>query len=548
VANQRFERVSLELLDRIVLAAVRPLSQAPSLKTFYDRGYMLLGVALGIVLLLLWLSGHLRQPISESSPIVQSLYKWTIAKIPLPGVTDPSSASLLFLPLSLYFLCFAFPHVRRPLGSAFSRYLAMIAHSAIGLGEWCLEHQWASAFIFVTLATMVVIGGNHIVDTMQARTTTERNFLFWLGSAEAFVDTSTMTRSESDRYGQFRQLWKPDVDRYLKEQTRYHPAICLHQILETLYSGDNDSQPWLTTLRLRASQLEASMAPCDQSHSLRHTLEADRAFALSHLLIGRIYAQLAEIDHSAASLNHALDHFTVVETETNTHLDDQAYQDYRAAAFNGEGTVYASATSIMLRETSQSSASMQSLASMCMNLHDCVTRSFASYESVNQDAGCTFTLRRSLNNTIDLLSRLGANYDRFKRLAPSAVAELSALSSPASLADTIETKVRSLLECSGKEPLIPVTFVTAAQAYSVAAQLRRQANIEWRPQAFRAGTYLRLASLLDASNMGTWDLTYMCPLYTTTDGKQFLLAGITPPGDSTPDDGGILSNLDWQCH
>jgi hypothetical protein len=545
-----YERRFLAILERATLLVVRPFTSARDLASYANRGYALTGVLLAFACSIIYYLGYLREPVDEAPSLVVNLYRFTLGQISWWPWRD-TAASLVVFPFLLYALGTTNGRVRRAIGKWTVDTIIAALDLAIALGEWCLENPWKSVGIAMTLVLLFVISLSHAINAVTERQIEVRDLEYWFDAADQLVNRNTMTGSEATQYALVHARWHPGFTALLEERSKHHSVECLRESIETLYSSVPTSQVWVDTLKLRLASLEASATGCDKVHETMHDAYLDRAFALSHLLLGRVYTRLSETEADSANAIHnshlALQQFEIVEKELKTHLSKSSYVRYLGESINGQGTVYANALTITLQQaTKLDTKQIDELRSICTTSYDCVLHSYYAYdESSKSFPSCSFESKRMLNNTIDLLSRVGANYALI--LQTGVVPASVPWSSQVELATELRERLRQQVVCIDTEPFVPATLITIAQGFSVLADLQNRLGSPWQDEVRAAGLYLRLSSTFYPTGVASWDLSYFCPLYKTQVGHGEIISAVALRADYLGKPEAIVRQLDKQC-
>jgi hypothetical protein len=380
----KFERSFLAMMERTALGVVRPLTTTRDLASYANRGYVVAGVLLAGLCLALY--GYLNQPIYEAPRWIINIYNFTIGKIPWWPWRE-STNSLLQFPLVLYVAGGVLSKVRQPIGKWVLDAVLAFMNFAIALGEWCLENPWKSVLLAMALLSVFVLSLSRSITFATERQVVTHDLDYWFDSAEKLVNHNTMTGPEDEQYGAVHERWRPEFGKLLQEKSKHHSAQCLMQSMDALYSKlPVGEESWPDTLTLRLPALQNAATACDEAHESVHDPYIDRAFALSHLFLGRAYARLSETpaDQVGAVQIHysrlALEQFLIVEKELHGHMAGGDLR-YLGEAMNGKGTVYANALTVALQHSQKlSGKGLEELQSICVTSYDCVLQGFNAYQ------------------------------------------------------------------------------------------------------------------------------------------------------------------------
>jgi hypothetical protein len=296
--------------------------------------------------------------------------------------------------------------------------------------------------------------------------------------------------------------WRPEFNRVAAIPKSYsHPASTLNEMLNMVY-GRQTNEPWQSYLRTIEPDLRTILADAKRRPEFEMSSSEGRAWALLNILMGRIYIRLSRGQSTADYLMKALEHFDAVDIKRYQPGSDVSR--YQSAVSNGRGTVYANAFTVMLPPT------RVDVSQICRNAAECANAALKAYVAAGEiSEPCTFEYIRRINNTADLLVRIGSRYGEIRQL-PFERPIHKWVQSPTALADQLEAQVTQMLNCHDSGPFIPNTFLTAAESFGVCASLRRMAgdkNGEVRNK-LAAGTYFRIAHSFDKKNFPCWDLSY----------------------------------------
>lgn len=497
----RIRSFLLKFLGKSLGLAAKPFSTAGSIPTYARWGFIYLGVILLCVTALVWTTGQLNYPLSRSHPLLQGIYKFTVEKTPFKFVPD-SYLSLFAIPFVLYLALAFWPSKRAWAGEKFANLIFATLNRLIMFGEWCIEHRWATLLFIMIMVVVLSLGVNQLIGDASRERALQQDFEHWLKETQDLVERSAFTKQETERYQHARRDWNESFKRLTHHPGGYiSPAEYLNKMLDTLYQGSSEL-PWKDFLLVKLPELTELV---EKSRSdLRQELNPSerKAWELINILMGRTYVRVASETSDYAYLSKALKCFAEVKLS-----------DYLPAANNGRGTIYANAFSAFLPTKAGSLVSpeqLQPLKSVCTDSYQCAAQSLRAYEAAGTNSTkCSFQDKRRMNNSIDLLMRIGMRYDDVTQGRINPPIE-TLVESRSGLADEIERRIADLMNCNHQEPLIPTAFVTVAQAYGASAKLRLESGQDATSERIAAGTYLRLANSLEPQNVSNWELSYFC--------------------------------------
>lgn len=509
----------LRALGSVLSILARPFSSADSLKAYSNSGYLLLGLLLAVFTAILWLSGWLLYPLSRANPWIRAFYKFTTEHTVLHFIPD-SLVLLIAVPLIVYVVVgVLWPSMRRRIGEWTANSFFWTLSRAIGTGEWFIENRWWALVFIIAMVIFLSLGISRLVRESNQLSSLTQGLDHWLMETEEFIQESAFVKKEPERYAHVQHDWNNEFERILQLPGGYvHPGFYLHKMLETLYSDDKDSKhgrngdlsgaevnllSWKDELRSKLPVLTGLMDECKTS--LRSPLSAaeESSWDLLNVLMGRIYVRLSRDSKDFGELEKARDHFNAVQLPR-----------YQATANNGRGTIYANAFSAYLPGTPGAETSPDALIrlnAICSDSYRCAVEAFRSYQGgAGGGQSCSFQDKRRMNNIVDLLMRIAMQYDSVAANARAAGLIEEWIRTREALADEIEKGVENLMKCNDKGPIIPTTFVTAAQALGASATLRIQSGQDGKREAISAASYLRIANSMQPVEQADWDVYYFC--------------------------------------
>jgi hypothetical protein len=511
--KQKIRNAVLDTVEKTFALLSKPFSEAEDLEAYCRRGFYLLGILIVAITSLLWWQGILTTPLSQSNILVRSIYTAVIEKTVILSRLPDSYVTLAFLPFIVYMAVFFWPKGRRSLGELTANSFFWILNRLIGFGELCIEHRWFAFFLIICLsagiAALTTIQAERLIAERRVRT----EFEYWLEDADQFITYNPVTTPEPVAYNKVHSAWRSDFSRILTEPDgTTHPAICLNEILDELYLEQSD-RAWIDTLQLKVSDLTKTLKKCNGRPRSRLDLPEARTSALMNLLMARINVRLAEdVDVQSYSnyqeLVRALEFLKVVSDLE--YGSEESGHRYRADAFNGQGTVYGNALTAYLNSSNLKADQIENLRSVCTSPAQCAMKALIAYQNAGQGwARCSYQGKRELNNSTDLLIRIGQHYNEIaKSLTAKPLDDWAKTRS--SLASQISQHIQDLMSCNSAEPFLSTFVLTAAQGFAVSAQLKRASNEDGTADMIAAGRYLRLSNSLEPQNVSKWEYSYFC--------------------------------------
>ncbi|MFZ0772840.1 MAG: hypothetical protein WAN08_15595 [Candidatus Sulfotelmatobacter sp.] len=518
----------------------RPFARAESLEKYSNNGYWALGVAVAFGTVLCWISGLAEFSVGQAPKLWQTLYQVTLKRID-PGIASDSATPILAVPLMIYACLSLVKPARLWFGELFANALINLIDRALAAGEWCIAHRWASFFLIVLLAAAVAYGVAYEIEAFQRRQIVEHDYERWLYEAEELVEHSPMTHSEWERYRVVKSDWHATFGEVPADSDIRSPGACLDKMLDELYLS-NEERTWSEILILHSRSLEQLLETCPMS-TAKQTVRAKKTLALMNILLGRVYVRLFTVRHEPPLLVQAYRTFEKAEN-LDSFEPTNSMSGYRSAAANGRGTVYAEVLDIFMSNSMAEKSSV--LTELCADLHDCEVKAVDEYDRAAKGfMNCSFEEKRKTNNEADLLVRIGSRYDTYVSKSPEIFEAIAA--SPEALAGELEKRARLLMQCNWTGPFVPPTFVTAAQAFSVAAGLRRKARQSAIDDVRAAGFYLLTAINFEPQNISDWDLSYFCPVVNDQALKSEFRAHLDMPPEELRQTDRLLRMIQKKC-
>jgi hypothetical protein len=527
----RIRKWMLSTLNKSLCFLFAPFIRAQTLNAYASYGYAMLGIFSVGVYVYLWSRGYFSYPLSRSAPFLQSLYGFLVDELNLGFIPD-SVATVGLIPFFLYAAGFAWKPARLWLGEKCADFFFWLVGRSIVGGEWCIEHRWQTLVVIIFLVSLLTAGVYRQFERQHHENLLAHNFDDWLKHAADFVDQNPLASLEQERYEHVRVFWKNSFVRLHAAPGSYkHPAIHLNEILGIIYA-EPSQESWTDTLRERLGLLEDCVARCRNSVKAQKSDSEAQAWALVNILMGRVYVRLVQDSNDFREFPLALAHFSEADSS-----------DFRASAMNGKGTVYANAFTAYL-EGSLNEEQRKALASICSTSYRCAIKALRAYKEAARDsAPCSFSSKRRDNNITDLLSRIGMHYDR--EAPPVALGDW--ITSPEALANGIHHRIRLLMACNSREPVVSSTFVTAAQGFASSARLRLLAEKDATGDVVASSTYLRLANSFVPESVSAWEAFYFCPMLKRSETKAVFVSTLSSSYAALPDATHLLKAIEQQC-
>lgn len=532
----------LVALERFTHLISLPFAKAQSLEEYASVGYGFFGVLLGFGIAVLLRIGLGSVPISQAPIPLQVIYKWLLKRSQIE-IPEDTNAPVWVVPLLIYGALYFWKTARFWFGEIFANGFVWLVDQSLEAGEWCLERRWTSLFLVIALAAGIAFGLNHELEASRRRQILDRDYEHWLAETEDLVEHSSVSHSEFDRYRNIRSDWPKGLAAMNPHADIESTGFCLSRMLDELYSGE-DQRLWSDTLALKRESLESILNSCPPLNAGQSAL-ARRALALMNILMGRIYVRLFETLQEPSLLVGAFERFKAAEAIDLAKSTDTS-SEYHSAAINGRGTVFVEVLDAQLSPSWAGNQAMDSLRALCHDRHECAIKAYNDYEKAAESYGrCSFEDKRRVNNEVDLLVRIGSRYDEFVRNSPDTFDPW--IESPEELAAVLEERVRTLMQCNSAPPLISATFVTAAQALAIAAQLRHKMGQVPVADLRAAGFYLVLATSFEPQNAADWQLSYFCFAISNQAMEQEFRAGLDAPPEALRPTVRLLRMIRKQC-
>ena len=479
-----------------------PFQEASSLESFADRGYILFGSFLALSIIVAYqLTDVLLDPISALPEllvaIITTIFK--SAKLPAEISLDyPIVYTIAIVYLGIFFS----PKLRRKIGDFFVENLFRVVEWLISLGEWCISHRWGSVFLILLLATLLGVGTSYSVRERTDVGVLEKQFENWIGDVENLLRYSPLDGGKRQEFDVVTAEWTDRFSATLSKR-EFSRARLLADLIDSLHEKRTANTPWLTHLGEKLplyNNIFKKSHPRDiesESKSLERRVDD-----LSRVLLGRLYINFARDDCSNMP---AL-------IEADQLLTSVSNKLYRPMVANAQGRIYNCFLFHLLSGTELPQAQQEQIKNKCQDLYTCILRALHFYqEATGDEAGnCGFRDKRFRNNDLDLKAKLAIHYDSVAVRQASRGVLREWLRTKKTLANTLESGVSRLLECNSTEPLIPIVFITAAQASGAAATLQDYNTPEQDLNLHAAGVYLRLSHSFRPHDMEDWDMRCFC--------------------------------------
>jgi hypothetical protein len=480
MAQQWYRTHPLQWLDEFLSWAITPFKRAKKLEVYATRGYYLMGIVVLVVIVSLWALGFLGMMLRQLQ--LQDIRGSAFGAFGRKYL--PESIPFIVLLIILYWVVFFIKRLRVLIGGAFAGLFFGTIHLVIMAGEWCLERRWWSLFIVILLAGYITFGTFYFFDARGRDKRLEEKFKVWFEQVDNFSAESTMWNNASPKYQKEVSPFWDDYFPRITTLSSNHPAFTLHKMLEVLYADTlEDKSDWLAFRKKHLDELQNLLNSYRPPDPKKLPDDEKRAWAWMNIIVGRIYAHECDRTKDFSYCIRANELFgKVIELNQSTENKDE---NYLVAAHNGRGALY----TIALRNPQA--------VSFCLNTVTCVKGALDEYAATAGGAECSFRAMRRENNRIELLLRVGFNYNDVSKEGGINLSEVC--SSPNFKTETelgacIETKVQNVMKCINRREFLSILYVTAAKAYAVIAKLRLvDPSADVRREAKAAGSYLRLA-------------------------------------------------------
>lgn len=512
MARSWLRRHPLHWLKSFLKLAIYPFVTARDLRAYATRGYFLLGILSVIAILVSWplvnfffsyLPTNLRGGLN-------SFFQWF-------GIKNDSSI-LLFSLLGLYLTGFLIRPVRHFLGETAANLCFGAVDINIRIGEWCLEHRWWSLLILIVLAGVISGGSYHLIREHKNHERVKAAFTNWCEQASKFVDLARVTEDQNEDYQKrVDSLWNDNFETIiqLRRNSDPHPAFVLRKILQAVHGTSRTESNWLEFLINKREELDGYLAEYQPPQANAEQTEK-QFWALINIFMGRLYARLGDDAPKSKEQAAARRIWLAKAKEYFSKINESYEQDYQDAAHNGMGTVYADVLTPPLVRSDDLTMEMNLICGPQSKPETCATEALRLYARV-QGNECSYERRRRENNTVDLLARLGINYDSLEVKRIDLKDVCGDVTDEQSLSACIEKHIVLLMHCTASQPpFLWVQFITVAQAYGASTELLkgRASPLEVEARAAAAGKYLRWAYALnmkaqgDLTAMKNWSLGY----------------------------------------
>jgi hypothetical protein len=491
------------LLERVFAWLARPLSQASNRQQFANHGYSLLVPLAGLVALSPWWWAPLDPRVREIADIVPDWVRLAL-QVVLEGIPLPHEVEyrlpLLQLVAIIYLLLGFSNKWRQRLGRLVANSIIATLGTLIAWAEWSMERRWQSALLItllaMSLALSIVARSRMVTDETLERISFDRG----LSSIETLLSATPFDGSEQYNGAEIGDLAGAT---FLSEEDR-QVAAALERSLSLLYAPRKPKSPWLQHLQAIRPLLLQQHEVADSYRGLEPRPASPRLWDALHLMLAKVHLRLARDDCSR--VDYALQSLTFL---------GEISPDGRSLAANTLGNVYGCLALVLLLDAQGAIAPASTPATVydtCPHWSDCIQRALHYYdESAAGEEPCSFADRRRINNTLDLKLKLARSLETIglgQLTTPTALP--SWLRSGSELAGELLRDTHQLLDCNRVEPVVPLVFVTAAQASAAMATLRPADSFERGRSLRAAGSYLRLAYSYRPSDLGDWDLSDFC--------------------------------------
>ena len=497
-------------IETILEHIAKPFYKADSLERYKTAGYLyLFGSFMLIILTSLWYFGYLTASINQLPPNLSNSIKYVLSfGRSNSNLELPMSLLVCFLYVSLYLVKTA----RLAIGGFFANVFFNLMSIPVAVGEWCIEHRSKTTILFILLFGFLAWGIPHEVEKYKETQRLSDDFNFWFKSVDNFIELSPLAGQEFEVYDKV-YPWNKEFEEVIRPSGgTTHTASCLHDMLEIVYKEGMNISP--TYLEEILPELEGKIESCKPGQESEMSGYEARAWVLMNILMGRVYVRLSS-EYIFSSDKHkiepallaALACFNKAEATLNAPELKNAPEImnlYRAAASNGQGTVYANAFTAFYQKGINPLPLYKDTPAECANAALSAYDNSTTYSAEQDPGSCSFLHKRKRNNIAALLLRIGhwrGEIDNRSFHPP--LSEWA--KDPKTLREKLESEIMEMMKCNDIEPLLArVVFYTAAEAYAVCAKLREDEigkgtvkdlgeDTEAVNYIKKAATYLRLA-------------------------------------------------------
>ena len=185
-----------------------------------------------------------------------------------------------------------------------------VLEQLVAVGEWCMEHRWASlALIMALVAAFAAVFSNYL--TVHAQTQNlRRDYESWFLSAERLLLESSLTHPETSRFRQAEAYWHKDFNLLFPKT---HPANCLHDLYQLLFT-DIPEQSWAKTIRRNEKEIDRLGDQCRVTGVPSDLFHAKQAQALIDIARVKLLVRLARFDKDTDLLVAAFHKFDVLNS------------------------------------------------------------------------------------------------------------------------------------------------------------------------------------------------------------------------------------------
>jgi hypothetical protein len=514
----------------------RPLSEAPTLNSFADRAYILLGMILLFILGIAYLSTDLlSEPIASLPPPIVQIFEaapQAFEDIPELPLGFPISAAVFLLYLCLGLLA----KFRRLAGNATANIVLRMAGVFIDAGEWCIRNRWGSVMIILALLVFLGFNVSLLVEQHAEVSVVKEQFGRWSIGLEILLAKTTLDGSEDANFEQIADRWDDRFPLILSPE-EVEVARSLQKIISDLHQSWPDD--WITHLTKVLPKFDALIEDAENNTRFgRRSIRAEKLLRTAHVLLGRLWVRQAGDDcSSVSSINRALSHFKKA-----------SYLDRTATLSNALGNVYNCAAQALIKASDGNEYAGQSLKTICPDLSTCLSQAVRLYKEAAEGAeDCSFEAKRYRNNLLDLKMKLALVYDDYN-VRKAAVGELRPwLGSPESLATSIKEDITNLLACNSYGNTIPIVFVTASHAFGARSLLLSEGSKERLASLKAAGAYLRLAMSMRPRDFERWHLACFCSASSNKRHWRAFLQGYNSLPGLAEDISRVSGAIDYVC-
>ncbi len=289
------EKLAIWISELLAFCA-RPFADAGSLAAYSDAGYALLGLILFAVYSVLFSEAVLSVPIAHLPIFLKTLLDAVTHSLDLAPTT-----SVLALPVLIWAVGWTHKGLRRYFGERTANLLFLCLERIVSLGEWCMEHRWASVGLIIVLASGLAAGIGIYIENQAAKHEIERDLQSWYQSAEQLLLETPLTRPEVVRYRETEAHWHNSFSKVLPKT---HPLNRLHDLLRALFEETSEGA-WAKTISLKEQEISKLTDLSVGTPFPSGSYYANEARALLLLTRARLLVRVARVDKNPQLLTEA---------------------------------------------------------------------------------------------------------------------------------------------------------------------------------------------------------------------------------------------------